>query len=45
MSSTPKKNSLTIIMAFLIWSALVMGTFLLNSIAHFKEKLTEFGVW
>ena len=38
-----KKPFLTF-MAFLIWTTLVMGTFLLNSYEHIYSKLIEFGV-
>ena len=38
------KRPFLIVMGFLIWTAMVMGTFILNSYEHFHNKLIEFGV-
>jgi hypothetical protein len=39
-----EKKSFLTVMAFLIWTAVLMGIFLLNSYEHFHSKLIEFGV-
>ena len=41
---TKEKKPFFIVMGFLIWSAVVMGIFLLNAYEHFHNKLIEFGV-
>ena len=41
---TKDKRPFLIVMGFLIWAAVVMGVFILNSYEHFHNKLIEFGV-